>query len=522
VAGAGGVRHRIDVEMLKGVDGEGGRATPWQVDLDPHALAGQGRRPERSGVLGVHFPPRQMARAGRVLAGGIDGEHRPARRQQPEVKTHADRPLRPDVDRPQTAPAPARQPQAICGPHFEGSLDPHPLHLVETHGLPRLILGAQGGDVHRWQIHRRHPKEWSEAGRGRRARWLLEDRRGKTIGDAEGLGGPQQAPVIGVRRRLCRGDDGESAQKQEGETPSRPSGTWQPADLGSAHVPHSTHRPVPANRVAGPRGECHRLPPACSRRRRGRIAPLSMIASPYQPPRSGRLRRSALALLVFGLLLGGLTLAWEAISWPNVAALANRRPQSTAFIDHYRDGNWFRSPRPVEWQWVSYGEISNALKRAVICGEDMGFFSHHGFERREIRQALAEAWEEKRLPRGASTITQQLAKNLWLSASRNPLRKLKEAALTRELEQHLSKRRILEIYLNVVEFGPGIYGAEAAARHYFGRSARNLSESQATELAASLPFPTAWHPGVTTRAYRRYVRTILRRMNRARWIPSLL
>ena len=202
--------------------------------------------------------------------------------------------------------------------------------------------------------------------------------------------------------------------------------------------------------------------------------------------------------------------------------LATRRPRTTAFIERYRDGGWFGKPRPVEWRWVPYSQIANNLKRAVLCGEDMGFFSHHGFEQTEIRQALAEAWETKRLPRGASTISQQLAKNLWLSPSRNPLRKLKEAALTRSLEKHLSKRRILEIYLNVVELGPGLYGAEAAARHYFGKPARGLSDREAAQLAASLPFPTGWHPGVNSRTYKRYVQVLLRRMNQARWLGPLL
>ncbi|HSF41888.1 MAG TPA: biosynthetic peptidoglycan transglycosylase, partial [Thermoanaerobaculia bacterium] len=114
--------------------------------------------------------------------------------------------------------------------------------------------------------------------------------------------------------------------------------------------------------------------------------------------------------------------------------------------------------------------------------------------------------------------TQQLAKNLWLSASYNPLRKVKEALLTRQLEKHLPKRRILELYLNFVEFGPGIYGAEAAARHYYGKSARSLTQRQAAELAASLPRPKSWHPGVKSKGYQRKVRAIERRMAKAGWL----
>jgi monofunctional biosynthetic peptidoglycan transglycosylase len=207
--------------------------------------------------------------------------------------------------------------------------------------------------------------------------------------------------------------------------------------------------------------------------------------------------------------------AWEASRWPDVRALAARPPASTAFIDRYRaqERQAGRVPR-VQWTWVPYGRIAPALKHAVVVAEDASFFSHHGFAPSEIREALDKAVKELDLPRGASTITQQLAKNLWLSPSRNPLRKGKEALLTWQLEKALTKRRILELYLNVVEFGPGVYGAEAASRHYFRKPAAELTEEEAAQLAAALPRPSAWHPGVGTRAYRRYVDDIRRRMER--------
>jgi monofunctional glycosyltransferase len=241
-----------------------------------------------------------------------------------------------------------------------------------------------------------------------------------------------------------------------------------------------------------------------------------VIAPPYEPPRKSRLGR--VLLVAFACL--SVYLVWEALTWPDVAALATRRPATTAFIERYKRGAWFGlgPDRPVEWSWVAYNRISSNLKRAVLCGEDLRFFSHAGFDEEEMKAALQDAWEEKELPRGASTITQQLAKNLWLSPSYNPLRKVKEAILTRQLENDLTKKRILHLYLNVAEFGPGIYGAEAAARHYYGRSAAGLSERQAAELAASLPAPTTWHPGSTSRGYQRHIRTVLRRMARARWL----
>jgi monofunctional biosynthetic peptidoglycan transglycosylase len=163
---------------------------------------------------------------------------------------------------------------------------------------------------------------------------------------------------------------------------------------------------------------------------------------------------------------------------------------------------------------VPYGRIAPSLKRAVVVAEDTSFFTHSGFATGEIREAIDKAVKEFGLPRGASTITQQLAKNLWLSPSRNPIRKAKEAVLTWQLEKALTKRRILEVYLNVVEFGPGVYGAEAASRHYFRTPAAELTDDEAAQLAAALPRPSIWHPGVTTTAYRRYVDDIRRRMER--------
>ncbi len=204
------------------------------------------------------------------------------------------------------------------------------------------------------------------------------------------------------------------------------------------------------------------------------------------------------------------------LTWPDVAALAERNPKNTAFIEQARSAGV-----DVEWRWVSSDAISIELKKAVLVAEDLSFFDHDGFDTHEIRIAAREAVQGKRV-RGASTLTQQLAKNLWLSPSRSPTRKLREIMLTRQLESHLSKRRILEIYLNVVEFGPGIYGAEAAARHYFGLPAADLSPEQAARLAASLPRPATWHPGVESRGYEKSVSRILTLMERCGWLEKRL
>jgi monofunctional biosynthetic peptidoglycan transglycosylase len=227
-------------------------------------------------------------------------------------------------------------------------------------------------------------------------------------------------------------------------------------------------------------------------------------------------RRLVLGILAGVLAVGAGMALYQWLTWPDAAALTERRPETTAFIEAAK-----RRDR-VAWTWVPWSAISVHLKRAVVSAEDMEFFFHHGFSRAEFRAALREAVQEGKGLRGASTITQQLAKNLWLSPSRNPWRKVKEVLLARSLEKHLSKRRILEIYLNVVEFGPGVYGAEAAARRYFGKPAAGLTEGEAAMLAAGLPRPSTWHPGVGSRSYARYVAEIENRMARATFIWKYL
>jgi monofunctional biosynthetic peptidoglycan transglycosylase len=149
------------------------------------------------------------------------------------------------------------------------------------------------------------------------------------------------------------------------------------------------------------------------------------------------------------------------------------------------------------------------LKRAVIASEDTEFFFHGGFSSHELRESFRKAIREKEAPRGASTITQQLAKNLWLSPDRSLTRKLREALLTRQLERNLGKDRILALYLNVVEFGPGIYGAEAAAWHYFGKPASGLTPREGAMLAAGLPRPKRWNPSSDSENYAKRVDQIL-------------
>lgn len=237
------------------------------------------------------------------------------------------------------------------------------------------------------------------------------------------------------------------------------------------------------------------------------------------------LRRAPLVRrLILGLLAAALGFAgYQLATWPDVAALAHEDPRTTAFIERHRLRSGDRGrPAEVQWRWVPYRRIAPTLKQAVLVAEDIDFFSHRGFAWNEVRRAIGDSVEQGRPLRGASTLTQQLAKNLWLTPSRNPWRKVKEALLTAQLERRLDKRRILELYLNVVEFGPGIYGAEAAARHYFGKPAADLSAREGAALAAGLPKPSTWHPGSTSPVYLRRVERIAGRMARAAWLYELL
>jgi monofunctional biosynthetic peptidoglycan transglycosylase len=224
--------------------------------------------------------------------------------------------------------------------------------------------------------------------------------------------------------------------------------------------------------------------------------------------RFSRFWRWPVAALAFGYVY--LTAVY--LTLPDVRPLAATRPETTAFIElRAREARkeW-RTAERIQ-RWVSYDDISPNLKRAVLTAEDSAFFDHDGFDYDELRTSM-EMWKKGDFSRGASTITQQLAKNLYLSPSRNPARKFRELLITRLLEGALTKRRILELYLNVVEWGDGVYGAEAAARRYFRTSAAGLSAEQAALLAGSLINPRRYSPGAPPRRLRQRQAIILRRM----------
>src|SRR5262245_17665023 len=177
---------------------------------------------------------------------------------------------------------------------------------------------------------------------------------------------------------------------------------------------------------------------------------------------------------------------------PDVSALKKTNPTITALMEQRADENHSKV-RPIR-TWVSYNTISPHLRNAVLIAEDSAFFQHPGYDLGEIKESVKRNWREKRLARGASTITQQLAKNLYLSTSRNPLRKIRELFIAQELEKNLSKQRIFEIYLNVIEWGDGVYGVEPASRTYFGKSASALLPEEAASLAAMIPNPRRYTP----------------------------
>jgi monofunctional biosynthetic peptidoglycan transglycosylase len=193
------------------------------------------------------------------------------------------------------------------------------------------------------------------------------------------------------------------------------------------------------------------------------------------------------SLLVTAVIVG---VAYFYQMLPDVKPLKTKNPKFTALME-LRDQEYRQKGGMISRQhiWVPYSAISEHLKKAVLISEDASFFSHPGVDVKEMQKALKKDWETGSFARGGSTITMQLAKNLYLYPAKNPLRKAKEIVIAWQLEQALSKRRILEIYLNVVEWGQNIYGAEAAARHYFAKSAADLDVDEAATLAALLPSP---------------------------------
>ena len=235
--------------------------------------------------------------------------------------------------------------------------------------------------------------------------------------------------------------------------------------------------------------------------------------------------------MLVGVFIGWL--CYEFITFPKISKLKGENPATTSLIETRAKEAQSRGEEPRRYQvWVPLEKISPNLQRAVLAGEDTNFATHHGFDYQAIQRAWEEAQRESEkeakqegddqsswipampdFKRGASTITQQLAKNLYLSSQRSFVRKGREAVITYFLERDLPKRRILEIYLNVIEWGDGIYGAEAASQYYFKKSASQLSAREAAYLSAMIPGPLKiFNPQLNPRRVARRQRVILRGM----------
>ena len=257
--------------------------------------------------------------------------------------------------------------------------------------------------------------------------------------------------------------------------------------------------------------------------------------------------------ILFLILVGavGVWIAYELLTFPNISKLRTENPATTSMIEYRLSEARAEGREPRQYMiWMPIEQISPHLQRAVLAGEDSRFFEHNGFdweaiekawneavkegerEAREECEAEAKTRQEKKdckpseddwippLPnfkRGASTVTQQLAKNLYLSEDRNFLRKGREAIYTYFLERSLSKKRILELYLNVIEWGDGVYGAEAASRTYFNKSASNLTRDEAAFIAAMIPSPlNVFNPTKNRKRVVRRQRVLLKYMNSMR------
>ena len=232
--------------------------------------------------------------------------------------------------------------------------------------------------------------------------------------------------------------------------------------------------------------------------------------------RTRRGRRLA-GQIALGILAAGFACAaYIYLTLPDVRVLRAANPEETAFMRLRAEQAVRRGeePRRVH-RWVSYTRISSHLKRAVLVAEDSAFWQHDGIDFKQIRESMEINLERMEFARGASTITQQLAKNLYLSPSKNPIRKIQELLIARRLEVELTKKRILEIYLNVIEWGDGVYGAEAAARSYFGKPAAALSAGESAMLAAAIINPRVLNPRQANARLRTRQQMILRRMGAA-------
>jgi monofunctional biosynthetic peptidoglycan transglycosylase len=213
------------------------------------------------------------------------------------------------------------------------------------------------------------------------------------------------------------------------------------------------------------------------------------------------------------LVLLGLLLLYQLWIFLHIVWWQWFNPSSSAFMEDRLERLHEKNPKAkLQYRWVAYDKISPNLKRALVAAEDANFMEHEGFDWEAIQKAYEKNQKKGKVVAGGSTISQQLAKNLFLSGRRSPWRKLQEAAITVMLEAVLDKRRIFEIYLNIIEWGNGVFGCEAAARHYFGKSAADLDAWEAARLAAIVPNPRYYDRNRNTPFLDKKTNLILSRM----------
>lgn len=212
--------------------------------------------------------------------------------------------------------------------------------------------------------------------------------------------------------------------------------------------------------------------------------------------RSGKFWLWSLILVLTTMLLFSLNLY---LSLPAVSDLKVHNPETTALIDlRLKNAETKGGKLTVHQTWISFENIPQLLKDTVRIAEDASFYQHKGIDYHELKESIKRNLREKNFSRGGSTITQQLAKNLYLSMGKNIIRKIKEFLIAGRLEKNLTKDRIFEIYLNVIEFGPGVFGVQAAALHFFGHSASELDLEEIIRLTAVIPRPLSSNPRKNT------------------------
>ncbi len=218
----------------------------------------------------------------------------------------------------------------------------------------------------------------------------------------------------------------------------------------------------------------------------------------------------------FCLGIVGVFILFEVLTLPvaSIFSLETKNPMETALMQQrIEETRAMGKTLKIDHRWVSLSNIPKHVRKAVLIAEDARFYNHAGIDWHEVRKSFETNWEKGRIVRGGSTITQQLAKNLYLSTSRDPIRKFKELLISWMLEATLSKKRILELYLNIIEWGRGIFGIEAAAQRYFHISASQLTREQAASLAAVIPSPLRHKPTKLTPSLEKKKEVMLQRMS---------